>query len=253
MAHFLLRRLGASDEKRPPHVAMLLENHLELLVALRRLRRSRALTLFGVNTGLRGETLAGVLNQSRARLLVVDERSCPRSSACARELRHRGAARTSGAAHAAELARRCLDTRGRPGRASRCAYPDVDVTPETNLMVIYTSGTTGLPKGINNNHFKLCATGVGVSMNLGIGPRRRRLRLHAAVPLELASSSASCRASGSAAAWALRERFSASRFVPDVLRVRRQRTGTTWASRSTTCSRRSRRSTAATRRASGAR
>ena len=36
-------------------------------------------------------------------------------------------------------------------------------------MVIYTSGTTGLPKGINNNHFKLCATGIGVSQNVGLG------------------------------------------------------------------------------------
>ena len=32
------------------------------------------LTLFGINTGLRGETLAGVLNQSRSRVVVVDER-----------------------------------------------------------------------------------------------------------------------------------------------------------------------------------
>src|SRR5579875_3583161 len=32
------------------------------------------LTLFGINTGLRGETLAGVLEQSRARVLVVDQR-----------------------------------------------------------------------------------------------------------------------------------------------------------------------------------
>ena len=31
MAHFLLRRLGPVDEKRPGHVAMMLENHLELL------------------------------------------------------------------------------------------------------------------------------------------------------------------------------------------------------------------------------
>ncbi len=30
-AHFLRGRLGAIDDKRPGHVAMLLENHLELL------------------------------------------------------------------------------------------------------------------------------------------------------------------------------------------------------------------------------
>ena len=53
--------------------------------------------------------------------------------------------------------------------ATALELPDVEVSPETNLMVIYTSGTTGLPKGINNNHLKLCATGIGVSMQAGLG------------------------------------------------------------------------------------
>jgi hypothetical protein len=54
---------------------MLLDNHLELL-SLYGGAAYGGLTLFGVNTGLRGEILAGVLNQSRARVLVVDERLC---------------------------------------------------------------------------------------------------------------------------------------------------------------------------------
>src|SRR5262250_1049905 len=76
LAHFLQRRLGPIDDGRPGHVAMLLENHLELL-ALYGGCGYAGLTLFGVNTGLRGDTLAGVLNQSRARLLVVDQRLWP--------------------------------------------------------------------------------------------------------------------------------------------------------------------------------
>jgi fatty-acyl-CoA synthase len=76
MAHFLLRRLGPTDASRPGHVAMLLDNHLELLSLLGGCSYS-GLTLFGVNTGLRGDVLRGVLNQSGARLLVVDEKLLP--------------------------------------------------------------------------------------------------------------------------------------------------------------------------------
>src|SRR5438552_19200783 len=72
LAHFLRRRLGPVDDARPAHVAMLIENHLELLSLYGACGYVGA-TLFGVNTGLRGATLAGVLNQSRARLLVVDQ------------------------------------------------------------------------------------------------------------------------------------------------------------------------------------
>src|SRR6185295_4060903 len=73
LAHFLQRRLGAIDDARPAHVAMILENHLELLALYGGCGYLGA-TLFGVNTGLRGDTLAGVLEQSRARVLVVDQR-----------------------------------------------------------------------------------------------------------------------------------------------------------------------------------
>ena len=78
-AHFLLRRLGACDDTRPGYVAMLLENHPELL-ALYAGCGYAGLSLFGVNSGLRGDALAGVIDQSRARLLVVDERFAPEVS-----------------------------------------------------------------------------------------------------------------------------------------------------------------------------
>ena len=148
MSHFLLRRLGAIDEKRPGHVAMVLENHLELL-ALYGGCAFGGLTLFGVNTGLRGEVLTGVLNQSRARLLVVDERLWPEVERVRGELTHVAPENVlilktgAGDFDAAADLMACVDREVGPAGRSLDA-PAVSVAPDTNLMVIYTSGTTGL-------------------------------------------------------------------------------------------------------------
>ena len=166
-AHFLLRRLGAVDDQRPGHVAMLLENHFELVALLGGCGYG-ALTLFGVNTGLRGETLAGVVNHSRSRVLVVDERFLPEVD------RIRGQLKSIARENILVLSRDGRDCEGYRSLTAAVASevaasgqpldaPARDVDPMANLMVIYTSGTTGLPKGINNNHAKLCATGFGVS------------------------------------------------------------------------------------------
>lgn len=95
-------------------------------------------------------------------------------------------------------------------------FPDADVNPGTNLMIIYTSGTTGLPKGINNNHFKLCATGIGVSGRLGLG---RDDCGYTCMPLFHSNSMfiGFMPTFWVGARLALRERFSATGFVPDVL------------------------------------
>ncbi len=221
LAHFLLGRLGAIDETQPGHVAMLLENHCELLALFGGCGYA-GLTLFGVNTGLRGELLAGVLNQSRARLLVVDERFWPEVERVRGELTHVAAENvlvlrtaTGDFERRADL-RECLEREVGPAGASLDA-PRVQVGSDANLMVIYTSGTTGLPKGINNNHTKLCATGFGVSANMGLGQDDVG---YACMPL---FHSNAMFVGFMPAFWvggsiALRERFSASQFVPDVLR-----------------------------------
>lgn len=220
VAHFLLGRLGRADEKNPGHVAMLLENHLEL-TSLFGGCGIAGLTLFGVNNGLRGATLAGVLNQSRARLLVADERFRDEVEKVRGDLQHIPAENilflpTSGGAlekQADYLA--CLAAEAGPAGAS-LPYPDADVNPGTNLMIIYTSGTTGLPKGINNNHFKLCATGVGVSSRLELG---RDDCGYTCMPLFHSNSMfiGFMPTFWVGARLAMRERFSASNFVPDVL------------------------------------
>ena len=76
VAHFLRARLEPTGSSKPGHVAMLMENHPELL-SLYAGCGYAGYTLFGVNTGLRGDALAGVINESLSRLLVVDERLFP--------------------------------------------------------------------------------------------------------------------------------------------------------------------------------
>ncbi len=220
-AHFLLRRLGAIDDGRPGHVAMVLENHLELL-SLYGGCAYAGLTLFGVNSGLRGEVLAGVLNQSRARLLVVDEKLWPEFERVRGDLKHVAAENVlvlkTGAGDfdaAADLVA-CM-TREIGASGASLDAPSRQVTPDTNLMVIYTSGTTGLPKGINNNHTKLCMTGFGVSTNLGLGQDDVG---YGCMPLFHSNAMfvGFMPAFWVGGAMAIRERFSASQFVPDVLR-----------------------------------
>jgi fatty-acyl-CoA synthase len=224
-AHFLLGRLGPRDDARPGHVAMLLENHLELL-SLYGGCGYAGLTLFGVNTGLRGEVLAGVLNHSRARVLVVDQRFAGEVERVRGSLQHvapenvlvlrSGPGELGGEDFAARLA----EEAGAPGGS--LAAPDLAVTPDRPLVVIYTSGTTGLPKGIVNDHFKLLAIGLGVARNLALDGDDRG---YACMPLFHSNALflGFQPALHACASLALRERFSASQFVPDVLRH-----GVTW-------------------------
>jgi len=180
------------------------------------------LTLFGVNTGLRGEVLAGVLNQSRARILVVDEKFFPEVERIRGELKSIAAENIlvlptqGGKLDAGADLLRCLDSEvGVAGKSLDA--PSVDVAADKNLMVIYTSGTTGLPKGINNNHMKLCATGFAVSANMQLTQEDTG---YACMPLFHSNSMfvGLMPAFWVGGSMAIRERFSASQFVPDILR-----------------------------------
>ncbi len=220
LAHFLRARLGATDDGKPGHVAMILENHLELMALLGACAYGGH-TLFGINTGLRGEVLSGVINQSRSRVLVVDEKLYPevlkvRDSLDSVAPENILVLPTLGEGlDAAVDLRACMASEIGSADKSLDA-PAADVSMETNLMVIYTSGTTGLPKGINNNHMKLCLIGAAISAGLEITKDDRG---YGCMPL---FHSNALFVGFMPAFWvggsmAIRERFSASRFVPDVL------------------------------------
>jgi len=218
LAHFLLGRLGAIDDAHPGHVAMVLENHPELLFLYGGCGYG-GLTLFGVNTGVRGETLAGVINQSRARIAVVDQRFQEEFERVRAKLDHVAPenvlyVRTTEGELAGSDLMECA-AREVGADAGKLAAPAIDVNPEKPIVVIYTSGTTGLPKGIVNNHAKMLLIGMAVSSNLGLGPDDVG---YACMPLFHSNSlylgyQPMLHVCGSLA---LRERFSASRFLPDV-------------------------------------
>lgn len=221
MAHFLRRRLGRIDDDRPGHVAMFTQNHLEV-VALFGGCAYGALTLFGINTGLRGEVLAGVINQSRARVLVVDARLLAEIERVRKQLicvppeniLVLGSA-PNGGPWEADLAA-CLEKEVGPVDDA-LAPPAVDVQPQHNQMVIYSSGTTGLPKGIKNDHLKLCFIGAAVVANMGLNPEDVG---YACMPFFHSNSIflGLMPALWCGGALAIRERFSATQFVPDVFR-----------------------------------
>jgi fatty-acyl-CoA synthase len=224
-AHFLRGRLEPTSEGKPGHVAMLLENHFELVGLLFGCAYA-GYTLFGINTGLRGETLAGVVNQSRARILIVDERLLPEVDRVQSQLTTVASEnilvlRASGADDptALPIANDWLAAMEKEVGPVGTALepPAVVVDPTTNLMVIYTSGTTGLPKGINNNHMKLCAVGIGVSTNLGLGQDDVG---YACMPLFHSNAIfvGMMPAFWVGGALGINERVSASKFTPDVFR-----------------------------------
>jgi fatty-acyl-CoA synthase len=221
VAHLLLRRLGRSEESKPPHVAMLMENRPDLLALYAGCAYAGA-TLFGVNSGLRGDTLAGVLNQSRARLLVVDEALWPEVERVRAKLQQVATENILVVRSRSALSlgdhdyHECLTREvAKPGTS--LDTPGVDVKPENNLMVIYTSGTTGLPKGINNNHLKVLIIGRVVAGQLQLGDDAVG---YACMPLFHSNAMflgfhPVFEVGGTLA---MRERFSATNFVPDVLR-----------------------------------
>jgi fatty-acyl-CoA synthase len=115
----------------------------------------------------------------------------------------------------------CLEREVAPAGTSLDA-PDVEVSPEANLMVIYTSGTTGLPKGIRTSHRKFLFIGKAVAANLELGVDDIG---YACMPLFHSNAMylGFHPAFEVGAALAMRERFSASGFLPDVIRY-----GVTW-------------------------
>jgi len=221
LGHFLLARLGPIDEAHAGHVAMMLENRLELMSLLGGCAYGGT-TLFGVNTGLRGEVLAGVLNQSKARVLVVDQSLQEHVLRVRDELEHVSpenilVVRSGGAGEliGSELGEAAAHELGAadPDRPA----PEVEVEAERPLMVIYTSGTTGLPKGILNSHAKLLIIGMAVASNMQLTAEDRG---YACMPLFHSNAMflGFMPAFWVGGSMAMRDHFSASGFVPDVLR-----------------------------------
>ena len=211
LSHFLLDRCGGTSSESQGRVAILADNHPEF-VAVFGACAVAGLNLFGINTGLRGDVLSGVVNHSGATVLIVDPAYLPRVEQVIEDL-NLDASNIFTLTGGGDRDLWAHITVAAPGATD---LPDVEVAPETPLMVIYSSGTTGLPKGINNNNLKFMSAGFFIGNQVKLG---RQGVGYAAMPLFHSNSMfmAVMPAFVYGATLAMRERFSASGFVDDVL------------------------------------
>lgn len=195
----LLRQLR--PEGRPWHVGMLLENTPEYLFSVTGAALAGA-TVVGINPTRRGAELAADIRGTDCALIVTDDAYGDRLHGI-----DHGAARVfdaDGADYTGLLA------------AHRGAGPQPTaeaLDPSTTLLLLFTSGSTGAPKAV------VCSTGRWAfitQMNpIEFAPEDVAYN---AMPLfhgnALMSAFGPCLANG--AAFAMRRRFSASGFLPDI-------------------------------------
>ncbi|MFP4040594.1 MAG: AMP-binding protein [Desulfosudaceae bacterium] len=177
-------------------------------------------TLFAVNTGFRGETLAGVINQARVSHILTNADALPRLEAALPDiggLQQNNVLLLEGQArdYAYPAIQDALDELSPSERrdARRFAPPMKNTEP---VLVIYTSGTTGLPKGVPCTHLKMIGAGTVVQSAVHLKPSDRGYismpLFHSnawyvgVLPLMIAG-----------AGFVLKRKFSASAFEKDIL------------------------------------
>ncbi|HUT55821.1 MAG TPA: AMP-binding protein [bacterium] len=217
----LHREAGARENAR---VAVFMDNHPSFLYAFGGCALTAG-TLFGVNTGLRGQVLADLMNQAKVQAVICDDRHYDRIHDVRGKLATVPPERTFVVSTGLDFAppedvRGIEETlAGLSEQMGDAAFtrPEVDVPMNTTLMIIYTSGTTGLPKGIKNSHGKLMNIGMASGMLLQLKPDDVG---YACMPLFHSNSMflAVMSAFNYNLPVVLRDKFSASGFAPDMMR-----------------------------------
>ncbi|MBN2159016.1 MAG: AMP-binding protein [Spirochaetes bacterium] len=118
--------------------------------------------LFAINTGLRGETLAKVIDQSKSAFLIVNENSADEVKKILKELAIIGKNDiycVGPEKEAKKTGFRSIDAAINESPAKVSGKYRVRVDNFSPVIVIYTSGTSGLPKGVPCTHIKLVGAG----------------------------------------------------------------------------------------------
>jgi fatty-acyl-CoA synthase len=185
---------------RPPHVGVLLENTPEFSFLLGAAALGGTVVV-GLNPTRRGPALAADVARSDTQVVLADatyadlltDTDVPVVRLDSEEWRD------------------LLD------RHADAAVPDVEVGPDTLMMLIFTSGTSGDPKAVNVTQTKVAHPGVFLSERFGLG-----LGDVAYLSMPMFHSNAIMAGWGPALAsgttMALARRFSASGFLADVRR-----------------------------------
>jgi fatty-acyl-CoA synthase len=185
---------------RPPHVGVLLENTPEFSFLLGAAALGGTVVV-GLNPTRRGPALAADVARSDTQVVLAD-------------------ATYADLLTDTDVPVVRLDSeewRDLLGRHADAAVPDVEVGPDTLMMLIFTSGTSGDPKAVNVTQTKVAHPGVFLSERFGLG-----LGDVAYLSMPMFHSNAIMAGWGPALAsgttMALARRFSASGFLADVRR-----------------------------------
>ena len=220
----LLRR--GLDPGRPPHVAVLLDNTPDYVVALGAAGLVGACVV-GLNHTRRDEHLARDIASTDVQLLVTEPRHQALLAPVVDELDLPGGLFVAGRfaeagdppATLGPSLEAALDELGRPGDVDD---PGVDPDVDSLWALVFTSGTSAAPKAVRCTQRRLLVTGNRMTVLLDVGPDDVG---YLAMPLfhsnSLMVGLAPALVAG--ASVGLARRFSASRFLDDVRRY-----GATW-------------------------
>ncbi|MBJ7339753.1 long-chain-fatty-acid--CoA ligase FadD17 [Mycolicibacterium sp.] len=189
------------DPAKPPHVGVMLGNTTFFSTVLVAAGLAGLVTV-GLNPTRRGEAFARDVARADCQLVLTDDVTAL------------GGALPDGMA--------CLDVESPQWAAELADHRDTPVTfadtgPDDLYMLIFTSGTSGEPKAVRVTHDKVAFPGTMLSQRFGLG---RDDTFYLSMPLFhsnaiMAGWSVAVAAGGSIA---LRRKFSASQFIPDVRR-----------------------------------
>lgn len=187
----------------PFHVGVLLENTAEFWFMLCGAALCGA-TIVGINPTRRGQELARDITHTDCAFLVTETAGLSLLDAAATVLER---VRTY-TVDDESWSRALLPFEG-------ATLPDDDVTPADTFMLIFTSGTTGAPKAVRMSQGKLAQWGTRLATMFALSPDDV---CYSVMPLFHSNAAVAgfTNVLVSGASVALRRRFSASGFLPDV-------------------------------------
>jgi len=176
-------------------------------------------TIFGINTGFRGETLVNVIDQANIALLFADKSTIQEIKRIFPELKslqEKDLLLVGETTEEEQGGFRKIDEAISEYKYDPSGPPRVKIDNFSPLMVIYTSGTTGAPKGVLCSHVKCIGAGFITKRRIGLTKNDRgyvcmplfhsNAILLGVMPIMAAGGS-----------FLLKRRFSASAFEEDVL------------------------------------